>query len=257
MTRLRHAPAAAIPLSIVLTFAIVACERSNPGDGVAPSSPGRILLFVGRGTSPNDVAALERVLTGGRFDYSTATSQQLDDLKESELRAYRLVVVPGGNFEDIGNGLDAGTTVRLRSAIGNGLNYLGVCAGAFFAGHSPYNGLNLTSGVRFPFYAAEDRGIRKTAVAVSTPEGPTLDHYWEDGPQLAGWGEVVAKYPDGTPAVVQGRFGDGWVVLTGVHPEAPESWRHGMNFTTPAGASHAYAATLIDAAASRRRLPHY
>jgi glutamine amidotransferase-like uncharacterized protein len=107
--------------------------------------------------------------------------------------------------------------VRLRSVIGNGLNYLGVCAGAFFAGHSPYNGLNLTAGVRFPFYAAEDRGIRKTAVAVSTPEGPTLDHYWEDGPQLAGWGEVVAKYPDGTPAVVQGSFGDGWVVLTGVH----------------------------------------
>jgi glutamine amidotransferase-like uncharacterized protein len=31
----------------------------------------------------------------------------------------------------------------------NGLNYLGVCAGAFFAGNSPTNGLNLTSGVKF------------------------------------------------------------------------------------------------------------
>jgi glutamine amidotransferase-like uncharacterized protein len=256
MIRRRHAPAAAILPSIVLALASIACGRANSGHGVVPNSTGRILLFVGRGTSPNDVVALERILTDGRFDYSTATSPQLDDLNESELRAYRLLVVPGGNFEEIGNGLDASTTVRLRSAIGNGLNYLGVCAGAFFAGHSPYNGLNLTSGVRFPFYAAEDRRIRKTAVAVSTPEGPTLDHYWEDGPQLAGWGEVVAKYPDGTPAVAQGRFGDGWVVLTGVHPEAPESWRHGMNFTTPASASHAYAATLVDAAANRRRQPH-
>jgi glutamine amidotransferase-like uncharacterized protein len=248
---------ASLTQMLVLTLAISACGRSNPGHGTVPTSTGRILLFAGRGTSPNDVVALERILTDARFDYSTATSQQLDDLTESELRAYRLLVVPGGNFEQIGNGLDAGTTARLRSAIGNGLNYLGVCAGAFFAGHSPYNGLDLTSGVRFPFYAAEDRGIRKTAVAVSTPDGPTLDHYWEDGPQLAGWGEVVAKYPDGTPAVAQGSFGEGWVILTGVHPEALESWRHGMKFTTPASASHAYAATLIDAAVNRRRLPHY
>ena len=33
-------------------------------------------------------------------------SQQLDDLNESELAAYRLPIVPGGNFEEIGNGLD-------------------------------------------------------------------------------------------------------------------------------------------------------
>ena len=99
--------------------------------------------------------------------------------------------------------------------------------------------------------------IRKTAVALSIPDGPTLDYYWEDGPQLTGWGEVVAKYPDGTPAVVQGTFGGGWVILTGVHPEAPESWRRGMNFTTPTGASRAYAATLVDSALNRRQLPHY
>jgi hypothetical protein len=30
-----------------------------------------------------------------------------------------------------------------------------------------------------------------------------------------------------------------------------------MNFSTPASASHAYAATLIDAALTRRPLPHY
>ena len=111
--------------------------------------------------------------------------------------------------------------------------------------------------MRFPFYAAEDRGIRKTAVAISTPGGPTLDHYWEDGPQLAGWGDIVAKYPDGTPAVAEGTFGAGSVILAGIHPEAPESWRLGMTFMTPASASQAYAVTLIDAALNRRRLPHF
>ena len=257
MIKRRRAPAAAIPLSIALAVATIACGRSTPGRDIVPNASTRILLFVGRGTSPNDVVALERILTDGGFDYSTATSHQLDALSESELRAYRLLIVPGGNFQEIGNGLDANSTVRVRSAIKHGLNYLGICAGAFFAGHSPYNGLNITDGVRFPFYAAENRGIRKTVVAISIPDGTTLDHYWEDGPQLGGWGEVVAKYPDGTPAVVQGKFGDGWAILTGIHPEAPESWRRGMNFTTPASASHAYAATLVDAALNQRRLPHY
>ena len=133
----------------------------------------------------------------------------------------------------IGNSLTSSTTANIRSAIQNGLNYLGICAGAFFAGNSPYNGLNLTSGSRFGFYAAEARGIRKAAVAITVAGGQTLDQYWEDGPQLTGWGAVVGKYPDGTPAIVEGTFGSGWVILTGVHPEAPASWRRGMDFRTP------------------------
>ncbi|HSU65545.1 MAG TPA: hypothetical protein VLJ39_01610, partial [Tepidisphaeraceae bacterium] len=63
--------------------------------------------------------------------------------------------------------------------------------------------------------------------------------------------------PDGTPAVVEGASGNGWVIFSGVHPEAPENWRRGMTFTTPATAGHAYAATLIAAALNRTTLPHY
>jgi hypothetical protein len=253
----RLALLAAIPLSIALALIPAACRAGRPADGAPASSGAPILLFVGRGTSPNDVVALERILTDRHFAYATATSRQMDEASDAQLRGFRLLIVPGGNFVEIGNGLGAATTARLRSAVGGGLNYLGICAGAFFAGHSPNNGLDLTAGVKFPFYAAEGRGVRKTAVAISMPDGPIVDHYWEDGPELAGWGEVVAKYPDGTPAVVQGRFGSGWVVLTGTHPEAPESWRRGLSFTTAASASQAYAATLIDAALNRRQLPHY
>jgi hypothetical protein len=46
------------------------------------------------------------------------------------------------------------------------------------------------------------------------------------------------------------------VVLAGIHPEAPESWRRGMAFTTPASPSRAFAAALIDAALNRTLLPH-
>lgn len=213
-----------------------------------------ILLFDGQGTSPNDVRALESLLTERGLHYDTADSARLDSLSDGELRAYRLLVVPGGNFEVMGNSLDRATSARVRGAVHGGLNYLGVCAGAFFAGASPYNGLDLTGGVRFPFYSAEARGIRKAAVRITSPGLPPLDHYWEDGPELSGWGSPVANYPDGTPAVVEGRAGQGWVVLVGTHPEAPESWRGTLEFSTPASDSRAYAARLIEAALAGRSL---
>jgi len=94
-------------------------------------------------------------------------------------------------------------------------------------------------------------------VAVSVAGSSTFDHYWEDGPELSGWGDAIAKYPDGTPAVVQGNVGSGWVILAGIHPEAPEDWRSGMNFNTPASVDNEYAAALIEAALNRTRLAHF
>jgi glutamine amidotransferase-like uncharacterized protein len=178
-------------------------------------------------------------------------------MNASQLMAYRLMVVPGGNFLAIGDSLTPRTTANVHNAVQGGLNYLGICGGAFLAGHASYNSLNLTSGVRFGFYAAERRGIRKAAVAIAGVGTPPIELYWEDGPELTGWGAVVGKYPDGTPAIVEGASGKGWVILTGVHPEAPESWRRGMTFTAPASVANAYAGTLIEAALHRTSLPHY
>lgn len=241
--------------AILLVFSaasLTACLRSSKIGG----SP-LILLFNGHGTSPNDVKAFEKLLNENSFGYVTVDSQQLNGMSEAQLKSYRLLLVPGGNFEQIGNSLSVTTSTDVRNAIGGGLNYLGICAGAFFAGKSPYNGLNLTSDIRFPFYALEDQGIRKAAVEIAIAGAKPLSHYWEDGPQLTGWGKVIAKYPDGTPAVVQGSFGDGGVILSGVHPEAPENWRQGMTFTTSVSESNAYAVKLIDAALNRTKLESY
>lgn len=243
---------------VLVALGVSGCDR--PGRSAVPLTSDRVpsvLLFNGTGTSPNDVAAIETLLARDEISYSTASSAQLDGMDGARLRTYRLVIVPGGDFTRIGNGVRKETAVKLRDAVQSGVSYLGICAGAFFAGRSPYNGLDLTSGAQFGFYSAEARGVRKAAVAISGAGTPTLDQYWEDGPQLTGWGEVVGKYPDGTPAVVQGKSGDGWVILTGVHPEAPESWRRGLDFTTPASVDHAYAVALIRSALERRPLPHF
>jgi glutamine amidotransferase-like uncharacterized protein len=241
--------------AILISTTLTAC-RARSDDYRAPA-PAPILLFNGTGTSPGDVAALEKILSTANLKYATVNSSQLNGISESQIQKYRLLILPGGNFEHIGNNLTSNTTGNIRNAIQSGLNYLGICAGAFFAGNSPYNGLNLTAGSRFGFYAAEARGIRKAAVAITAVAGQTLDQYWEDGPQLTGWGAVVAKYPDGTPAIVEGTFGNGWVILTGVHPEAPASWRRGMDFKTPVDIDNAYATTLIRAALNRELLPRY
>src|SRR5262245_40090336 len=176
---------AAASLSLLFSC-LTACAIRSPSSG-SPS----ILLFNGSGTSPNDVAAIEKILNENDFSYTTANSRRLNEMSESQLRAYRLLIVPGGNFEQICNGLTSSATANVRNAVHSGLNYLGICAGAFFAGETPYNGLNLTSGVKFNFYALEDR---KAAVEIAIAGSSALTHYWEDGPQLTGWGDVVARY---------------------------------------------------------------
>ena len=237
-------------LCLLVSFATTACAPPSPKDA-------SILLFNGTGTSAGDVTAVETILEHEHLDYAAANSRQLNAMSESQLMTYRLLIIPGGNFIEMGNSLTPSTTANIHSAVRGGLNYLGLCAGGFLAGQASYNSLNLTPGVRFGFYAAARRGIRKTAVAITTVDTPVLEHYWEDGPQLTGWGAVVGKYPDGTPAIVEGTSGKGWVILTGVHPEAPESWRRGLTFTTPASVDNAYAGKLIGAALHRTSLPHY
>lgn len=245
-----------LPCAIVM--AMLAMEFAACGAGGNKSSA-PILLFTGTGTSPGDVAALEAILDMSHLDYATASSAQLNAMAVDDLRHYRLLILPGGNFVEMGNGLTPAAAANIRAGVQDGLNYLGICAGAFLAGSfpQPYKSLNLASGVQFGFYAAARSGIRKAAVAVTVAGGPTLDQYWEAGPELTGWGTVVAKYPDGTPAVVQGTSGKGWVVLTGVHAEAPESWRRGLSFGTPASTDHDFAVTLIQAAVNRTPLPHF
>jgi len=241
------------PFAPLVLVALTACDRP------APSNRAPILLFAGNGTSAGDVKAVERILDDNHLQYETATSRQLNRMAAPRLTAYRLVIVPGGNFMDMSASLTPRTTATIHDAVQAGLSYLGICAGAFLAGDGRgyYNSFDLASGTRFGFYAAENRGIRKAAVAVAGVNTPAIEHYWEDGPELTGWGAVVGKYPDGTPAVVEGTSGQGWVILVGVHPEAPETWRRGMTFATPAIVANAYAGTLVRAALTRTWLPHY
>lgn len=258
-----------IASSLVIAIILTGCgswsgSQSGQAAVPAPAIPAPIpaaepvLLYDGTGTSPSDVAAIEAVLGTLGVGYITANSSQLEATSEAQLGGYTLLIVPGGNSITIGQNLSSAATATIRNAVAQyGLHYLGICAGAFFGGYSTYNGVDLTSGVWFNFYGDESKGIHLEAVAISLPNGGPLDVYWQDGPQLSGWGDVVAKYPDGTAAIVEGKSGNGFVVFTGVHLEAPAGWRTGMTFTTPLSVDLGYAGTLIQAALAGTPLPHF
>jgi len=230
----------------------LAAQQANTNLGITP-----ILIFNGSGTSSSDVAAVEAVVSAKGLAYHTANSSQLDSMSQSQLMAYKLFIVPGGNSITIGNNLSSKATTTVRDAVAQGLNYLGICAGGFFGGYSKYNGLDLTSGKWFTLYADYYKGIHKEAVAISFPGGTKLDIYWQDGPNLSGWGQVVGKYPNGNTALTEGYWGKGFVLLSGVHPEAPAGWRYGMDFFTPLDVDLAYAGTLVTSALNRVTLPHF
>lgn len=252
--------------SVLAPFAFTSCGAGSGSNALTAETPlpppipsaQPVLLFTGAGTSSSDVGAVESVLATLNIGYTTADSAHLDKMSEPQLAGYKLMIVPGGDSIQIGQNLASTTAANIHGAVtAYGLHYLGICAGAFFGASSIYNGVDLTGGVPFVFYQDEFKGIHIEPVEISFPARASLDVYWQDGPQLSGWGQVVATFPDGTPAITEGLSGKGFAIFTGVHLEAPASWRGSMNFSTPASVDLAYAATVMQAALNGTELPHF
>ena len=135
------------------------------------------------------------------LDYSTANSRRLNEMSESQLMAYRLLIIPGGNFISIGDHLTAGATGTIHNAVQGGLR---------LPGH-----LCRRAGRKRPLQQSESDGgrtIRLPRRGESRFTKPRL--------RLAGWRTIrertgrtarslpvgnpsVGKYPDGTPAIVR------------------------------------------------------
>src|SRR5713226_3472049 len=101
---------------LILVFLTSASCSPRTFEGGRP-----ILLFNGAGTSPNDVKAIESILKSSKLSYSTVDSQQLNGASESQLLSSQLLIIPGGNFIDMGRGLSLETFAKVRSAVDRGL----------------------------------------------------------------------------------------------------------------------------------------
>jgi VCBS repeat protein len=241
----------------------------------------RVLVYIGSttytgcengGVSDHDFYAIEREMDAMGLGFDTATydgdgnTLSLNAMPERQFKAYGLLIVPGGNFGCIVVNWTEATREAIQTAVLRGpLSYLGICAGAFVAGSTDPN-LNLTGlpiskngWDSFDFYSLYYGSMPRTdiarlqlSLAPGSQFGSDFDTYWFDGPQLTGFGDVIAAYPDGTPAVAE-VSNNGFVVLSGVHSEAPGSWiGSSVNLAGyPFQTNFAFAASLINAAVTK------
>lgn len=170
------------------------------------------------------------------------------ELSTSVLRGASVWIQPGGVAYEMAEALTESQKTILKNFISGGMGYLGVCAGAFLAGdfldeESKITGLNLLRGAVSEVFPQE-------ATVLPIRWGNKTRHvYFEGGAffeDLFGPMDVMAHYRDGRVAVLSTDYGVGRVVLSGVHPEAPQSWSEGLSDSD--GLDWAYARELVLAA---------
>lgn len=256
-----------LAITLVVSVLVTACGQDNGGQAFAEPvvHEGPVLLYNGTGAAPEDAAAIADILADHGVEYETATAAELNKMSLDELLKYGTIVWPGGLAGKASNALDGATRSRVREAVtAHGVSYVGFCAGSFMAinsppgesGHPPYGFSLVANDGLLPEY--EPDGIHQHDVpeteAITLPGGKVQDMVWYGGPYFPMANEVLARYRDGTPAMMQTVAGVGFVVLSGPHPESPSTWvsdddRDGV------AVDREVAWQLINAAITRQRLP--
>ena len=223
----------------------------------------QILLFNGIGTSVSDWKNLEQIIASMGLTYRLVNSSGLNAMSLSTLKTYGMILIPGGNSNTINSGLYKATKIRVRQAVRDGgVSYLGICAGAFAAvgtdslsNTTAYYGFGVAQGNYLTHWYPDGNSSLIAAVPkVTFADGSSRHLMWYDGPGTPEWSRgVIARYPNGRPAISQTWTGLGFVIVSGPHPEAPPSWQYDSG-TDPDGLDYDIAKNLISAALFRKPL---
>lgn len=219
-----------------------------------------VMLFTGDGSWATEVYSLEDILSSNGASYEEVDSDQLDAMSVDEISQYGLVLFPGGMGGEESGSLSTTTHANLREAVQEkGVSYLGICAGAFIAvapapaaGQDVNYGLGVVNGPSLNYYHLEDEGTDIAMTLYSFADGKKADILWYGGPITPNIpGGVIAKYPDGNPAITQMWSGKGFVMLVGGHPTATEETLDVLGVSSSDGTHQDIAWNLIDAAIHR------
>ena len=146
------------------------------------------------------------------------------EIKESNFKKYDIIAFPGG----IGDSDSFDTTIRpkmdvIKNQISKGKRYLGICMGAFWAGHHYFD---ILDDIKCEQYIKRPNTDVKRSFSTVTPviwEGKKYDMFFYDGCSLVGDNskfETIATYINSDPmAIIQNNIG-----LIGCHPESDEYW---------------------------------
>lgn len=202
----------------------------------APSYEKAILLFTGMGVSTSDWQSTEQIIQSDGLTYQLVNTAQLNAMSVDEISRFGMILVPGGSGGTIADNLSDATQLNLRKAVQErGVSYLGFCAGAWIAvgPEAPTTaiadyGLALAPGAVLPaFYPGGNTSLEAAMVDTAFADGSHRQLVWWGGPSTPEWkGGVIARYAEtGEPAISETWSGKGYVIVSGPHPEAPQSWR--------------------------------
>jgi glutamine amidotransferase-like uncharacterized protein len=153
-----------------------------------------------------------------------------DQITAKYLKDIDIVAFPGGiGDSDTFDDLLKPRAGIIKDYVANGGRYLGICMGAYWAGHHYFDILDGITAEQYIKRPGAD--VRRSFGTVSkiTWNDQQEDMYFYDGCSLLGETEkskVVARYSNGDAmALIQGRVG-----IIGCHPEADKFWYDGYSW---------------------------
>lgn len=188
-----------------------------------------VVIFGGVTAWKAEVDSIKAILYKHGATYEEIDSERLNAFTLDDFARYKLLIFPGGYAPTMVDFMTLATRERIRSAVQlGGLNYLGFCAGAWIAvGPAPAPGQPLAYGLGVANGAYLDKnflgkkGLDHAIDRARFADGSRRNLLWYGGPVTPSLpGGVVARYSDGAPAVSQMRSGQGFVIVSGLHPAA-------------------------------------
>lgn len=222
-----------------------------------------LLIYDGTAAAYYDDDSLQSIAESKGLKVKRATSAEINNMTLDDLAGYGAIVWPGGYADEMSKSLTADTRGRIRQAVlDRGVGYMGICAGAWMGvgpkpSGNPDWGLALVPSPVLdewtpPGAGPDDFVMVDVKVA---GQGKSRNMAWWGGPKLPEIpGGVMARYGDGTPAMVQTWEGHGFVVLTSPHPEAPQIWRDEHSASDSDGLDFDLALGLMKAAMDQKPL---
>jgi hypothetical protein len=99
------------------------------------------------------------------------------------------------------------------------------------------------------------QGLTLAMLSSSFPGGRHRDLLWYGGPITPEIpGGVLARYPDGTPAITQILSGNGFVIISGLHPALPRESITALGLEDSDGSDEDFAWQLLEAMIQKRPL---
>jgi len=257
-----------------VSLALIGCASpADPlpasGPAVPASNPGTeltdALIYAGPGTWSQEITELANVLYQHGSTYVQMGAQELEALSVEQLARFRLIIVPGGDAWVFTHSLTGSARARLRTAVRErGLSYLGFCAGAWIAvtpeatiNDNSY-GVGIVTGPIQEHSYLEKEGRQFALSRAQFPDGTQRELLWYGGPVTPKIpGGVVAKYADGTPAITQMRAGNGFVIISGLHPAISRETLLELNLLQLEAVAPEFAWRLIEAGLKRKELPAF